>query len=67
MSYFPATDAYELFRRGYDTLDIAKLLGCSEALIYNQLSRRRNRIYSSYLLPYAGKDPNERPMVQFVP
>lgn len=37
------TDALSLFHEGYDTSEIAKILGCHESTAYNEIHRLKER------------------------
>lgn len=37
------TTPLSLFRQGHDTLEISKILGCSEATAYNEINRERQQ------------------------
>lgn len=64
------TDALTLFRQGYDTAEIAYILGCQEATAYNELARLREAArkakYTAFTfctkeesrgkIPYAGRE-----------
>ena len=41
------TMVWSLFRRGYDTTQIASLIGCGEGEAYNHLSRTLDKVAAS--------------------